>query len=78
MAMCYDAIPCWIMPSWRVSEQLPGSLGAFDLVVMDEASQSLAVPAAPTASAPVGQQGALPRPETVASATNAATVPGRN
>jgi very-short-patch-repair endonuclease len=40
MAMCYDAIPCWIMPSWRVSEQLPGRLGAFDLIVMDEASQS--------------------------------------
>ena len=28
------------MPSWRVSEQLPGRLGAFDLVIMDEASQS--------------------------------------
>jgi very-short-patch-repair endonuclease len=40
MAQCYDAIPCWIMPSWRVAEQLPGELGSFDLVVMDEASQS--------------------------------------
>jgi very-short-patch-repair endonuclease len=40
MAKCYDAVPCWIMPSWRVSEQLPAELGAFDLVIMDEASQS--------------------------------------
>ena len=28
------------MPSWRVAEQLPGVLGSFDLVIMDEASQS--------------------------------------
>ena len=40
MSQCYDAIPCWIMPSWRVAEQLPGDLGSFDLVIMDEASQS--------------------------------------
>jgi REase_MTES_1575/AAA domain len=40
MAQCYEAIPCWIMPSWRVAEQLPGELGSFDLVIMDEASQS--------------------------------------
>jgi very-short-patch-repair endonuclease len=40
MSQCYDAIPCWIMPSWRVAEQLPGELGSFDLVIMDEASQS--------------------------------------
>jgi len=40
MAACYDGVPCWIMPSWRVAEQLPGELGAFDLVIMDEASQS--------------------------------------
>ena len=40
MAQCYGAVPCWIMPSWRVSEQLPPDLGAFDLVIMDEASQS--------------------------------------
>lgn len=40
MALCYDAIPCWIMPSWRVAEQLPARLGSFDLVIMDEASQS--------------------------------------
>lgn len=40
MAQCYDAIPCWIMPSWRVAEQLPGEIGSFDLVIMDEASQA--------------------------------------
>jgi hypothetical protein len=34
------AIPCWIMPEWRVSEQLPSNLGMFDLVIVDEASQS--------------------------------------
>lgn len=40
MAQCYAAIPCWIMPAWRVAEQLPGEVGSFDLVIMDEASQS--------------------------------------
>jgi very-short-patch-repair endonuclease len=40
MADCYDGIPCWIMPTWRVAEQLPGEVGTFDLVVLDEASQS--------------------------------------
>ena len=40
MESCYDAVPCWIMPTWRVSEQLPASFGAFDLVILDEASQS--------------------------------------
>jgi hypothetical protein len=40
MEGCYDAVPCWIMPSWRVSEQLPAVLGSFDLVILDEASQS--------------------------------------
>ncbi|WP_167852099.1 AAA domain-containing protein [Hymenobacter elongatus] len=41
------AIPCWIMPHYRVSESLPAELGAFDLVIVDEASQSnlLALPA---------------------------------
>jgi very-short-patch-repair endonuclease len=33
-------VPCWIMPHWRVSESLPPRLGDFDLVVVDEASQS--------------------------------------
>jgi len=40
MESCYDAVPCWIMPTWRVSEQLPASLSAFDVVILDEASQS--------------------------------------
>jgi superfamily I DNA and/or RNA helicase len=28
------------MPTWRVAEQLPPELGALDLVIIDEASQS--------------------------------------
>jgi hypothetical protein len=28
MENCYDAVPCWIMSSWRVSEQLPATLGS--------------------------------------------------
>lgn len=40
MQGCFDAVPCWIMPTWRVSEQLPATLGSFDLVILDEASQS--------------------------------------
>jgi hypothetical protein len=40
MEQCYAAIPCWIMPAWRVAEQLPSEVGSFDLVIMDEASQS--------------------------------------
>lgn len=35
-----NALPCWIMPHYRVSESLPAELGLFDLVVIDEASQS--------------------------------------
>ncbi|MGC8492387.1 MAG: AAA domain-containing protein [Syntrophobacteraceae bacterium] len=34
------AIPCWIMAHYRVSESLPPELGCFDLVIIDEASQS--------------------------------------
>jgi very-short-patch-repair endonuclease len=40
MARCYSAVPCWIMPTWRVAEQLPAELGVLDLVIIDEASQS--------------------------------------
>ncbi len=40
MEKSYAAVPCWIMPTWRVSESLPASLGSFDLVIIDEASQS--------------------------------------
>ena len=34
------ALPCWIMPHARVSESLPAEFGIFDLVIVDEASQS--------------------------------------
>ncbi len=34
------AVPCWIMSHARVSESLPAELGRFDLVIVDEASQS--------------------------------------
>lgn len=34
------ALPCWIMPHYRVSESLPADFGLFDVVIVDEASQS--------------------------------------
>lgn len=34
------AVPCWIMSHAKVSESMPAKLGAFDLVIVDEASQS--------------------------------------
>jgi very-short-patch-repair endonuclease len=40
MSDSYAAVPCWIMPTWRVSESRPAELGSFDLVIVDEASQS--------------------------------------
>ena len=40
MEKCYEGVPCWIMPTWRVSEMLPAEFGSFDLVIIDEASQS--------------------------------------
>ena len=40
MEKAYSAVPCWIMPQWRVSESIPPELALFDLVVIDEASQS--------------------------------------
>ncbi|MGE0278105.1 MAG: AAA domain-containing protein [Nitrospiraceae bacterium] len=40
MESSYAAVPCWIMPSWRISESLPATLASFDLVIIDEASQS--------------------------------------
>ncbi|MCP4406943.1 MAG: DUF559 domain-containing protein [Gammaproteobacteria bacterium] len=40
MANAYGATPCWIMAHWRVSESLPPELGMFDLLIIDEASQS--------------------------------------
>jgi very-short-patch-repair endonuclease len=35
-----EAIPCWVMSHAKVSESMPAKLGAFDLVIVDEASQS--------------------------------------
>ncbi len=40
MESSYAAVPCWIMPTWRISESLPPTLSSFDLVIFDEASQS--------------------------------------
>lgn len=40
MSKAHMAIRCWIMPHWRVSESLPPDLGIFDLIIVDEASQS--------------------------------------
>ena len=40
MRECYEGVPCWIMPTWRISESLPSKFGSFDLVIIDEASQS--------------------------------------
>lgn len=40
MAAIYQAIPCWVMPHDRAIEFLPSRVGDFDLVVLDEASQS--------------------------------------
>ncbi|CAM4343030.1 hypothetical protein F901_02095 [Acinetobacter dispersus] len=34
------AIPCWVMSHFQVSESMPAELGLFDLVIVDEASQS--------------------------------------
>ena len=34
------AVPCWIMSHARISEAMPADIGMFDLVIVDEASQS--------------------------------------
>ena len=34
------AVPCWIMSHSKVSESMPPDIGVFDLVIVDEASQS--------------------------------------
>lgn len=34
------AAPVWIMPEYKIPEQLPAEFGDFDLVILDEASQS--------------------------------------
>jgi very-short-patch-repair endonuclease len=39
----YDAagaVPCWIMSHAKISESMPADIGTFDLVIVDEASQS--------------------------------------
>ena len=35
-----SAVPCWIVPLWRVAELLPAELGLFDVIVIDDASQA--------------------------------------
>lgn len=40
MVRAYQAVPCWVLPQWRVSETIPPDVGLFHLVVIDEASQS--------------------------------------
>lgn len=40
MMSAADAVPCWIMSHAKVSESMPADLGVFDLVIVDEASQS--------------------------------------
>lgn len=35
-----EAIPCWVMTHFQVSETMPSKLGLFDLIIVDEASQS--------------------------------------
>ncbi len=40
MQRAYLAVPCWVLPQWRVSETIPPEIGLFDLVIIDEASQS--------------------------------------
>jgi hypothetical protein len=37
---CRSAIPAWIMPSYRVAESIEARRDAFDVVIVDEASQS--------------------------------------
>jgi len=34
------AVPCWIMSHSKISESMPADIGMFDLVIVDEASQS--------------------------------------
>ncbi|HEX9344061.1 MAG TPA: AAA domain-containing protein, partial [Actinomycetota bacterium] len=40
MEACQDAVPAWIMPTYRVAETIPPRPHAFDVVIVDEASQS--------------------------------------
>lgn len=40
MTSAAGAVPCWIMSHAKVSESMPADIGSFDLVIVDEASQS--------------------------------------
>ena len=40
MLSAAGAVPCWIMSHARISEAMPPDIGGFDLVIVDEASQS--------------------------------------
>jgi hypothetical protein len=40
MQQARAAIPCWIMDHNRISESMPAEIGSFDLIIVDEASQS--------------------------------------
>lgn len=40
MTSAAGAVPCWIMSHAKISESMPADIGAFDLVIVDEASQS--------------------------------------
>ena len=40
LEQCRAAVPAWIMPTYRVAESLSPATDAFDVVIVDEASQS--------------------------------------
>jgi very-short-patch-repair endonuclease len=40
MEQCRSAIPAWVMPLYRVAETIKPGVDAFDVVIIDEASQS--------------------------------------
>lgn len=40
MDACQGAVPAWIMPTYRAAETVPARPGSFDVVIVDEASQS--------------------------------------
>ena len=40
MQECKSAVPCWIMPLYRVVENIKPSSAQFDVVIIDEASQT--------------------------------------
>jgi very-short-patch-repair endonuclease len=40
MDACQGAVPAWIMPTYRTAETVPARPGSFDVVIVDEASQS--------------------------------------